>query len=191
MTTAGGLVFMGKSNGSFDALDASTGHVLWSFHTGAGANAPPVTYEENGVQYVAIPSGGSHSLHTPKGDTVWVFRLGGPVGPEAAPAFHLPTVYTSTMKLTSTDFNPGNVIVGACITMTFVNDTDVTATITVAGTPSSSPLSPGATYRTTLCRAGAYQFTATSAAGTSVGHAVVAKELPKGSGCGGATAQGS
>ena len=39
LATAGGLVFFGEGNGSFNALDSATGKKLWSFNCGAGANA--------------------------------------------------------------------------------------------------------------------------------------------------------
>jgi alcohol dehydrogenase (cytochrome c) len=54
MATAGGLVFLGHIDGTFSAYDAKTLQELWSFNTGTGINAPPVTYSVNGKQYVAI-----------------------------------------------------------------------------------------------------------------------------------------
>lgn len=86
MATAGGLVFTGESNGNFDAYDARTGDRLWQFQTGAGVNAPAMTYEIDGVQYVAVASGGNMQEDTPRGDTLWVFSLQGTMGPVAAPA---------------------------------------------------------------------------------------------------------
>jgi outer membrane protein assembly factor BamB len=47
LATAGGLVFAGEANGNFDAYDAKTGDLLWQFQTGAGVNAPAVTYESS------------------------------------------------------------------------------------------------------------------------------------------------
>ncbi|HYY89584.1 MAG TPA: PQQ-binding-like beta-propeller repeat protein, partial [Chloroflexota bacterium] len=58
-TTAGNLVFLGEANGNFNAYNAQTGQRLWSFQTGAGANAPPVSYTVGGTQYVAVASGGN------------------------------------------------------------------------------------------------------------------------------------
>src|SRR6266568_1456367 len=85
MTTAGGLVFTGEGNGNFDALDASSGQRLWQFQTGAGANAPAMTYMVGGQQYVAVAAGGNFQLDFPRGDTLWVFSLNGSMGPVAAP----------------------------------------------------------------------------------------------------------
>ena len=56
LATAGGLVFTGHPSGEFVALDAETLEEKWRFNTGAGINAPPMTYEVDGKQYVA-PSG--------------------------------------------------------------------------------------------------------------------------------------
>ena len=68
LATAGGLVFVGEGNGNFDALDAKTGETLWQFQTGAGVNAPAITYEIDGTQYVAVASGGNFQLDFPRGD---------------------------------------------------------------------------------------------------------------------------
>ena len=57
LATAGGLVFAGEANGHFDAFDAKTGAMLWSFQTGANVGASAVSYSVNGKQYVAIASG--------------------------------------------------------------------------------------------------------------------------------------
>ncbi|MCC6792570.1 MAG: cupredoxin domain-containing protein, partial [Thermomicrobiales bacterium] len=83
-TTAGNLVFVGESNGNFDAYNSTNGELLWQFQTGAGANAPAVTYEIDGVQYVAVASGGNELQNSPRGDTIWTFTLDGTLGPVAA-----------------------------------------------------------------------------------------------------------
>lgn len=57
MTTKGGLVFFGTSDGYFKAADAKTGKELWKFQTGSGVVSVPVTFELDGKQYVAIASG--------------------------------------------------------------------------------------------------------------------------------------
>ena len=59
LTTATGLIFHGESDGRIVAYDMKNGKELWSFQTGAGADAPAMTYEVNGEQYVAILAGGS------------------------------------------------------------------------------------------------------------------------------------
>lgn len=54
MTTAGNLVFQGRVDGTLRAYDATTGEELWSFDTGLGISAPPVTYSVGGKQYIAL-----------------------------------------------------------------------------------------------------------------------------------------
>jgi alcohol dehydrogenase (cytochrome c) len=57
MTSKGGLVFFGDDGQSFEAVDARTGSPLWHFQTGQDFHASPMSYEINGLQYVAIASG--------------------------------------------------------------------------------------------------------------------------------------
>jgi quinohemoprotein ethanol dehydrogenase len=80
-TTAGGLVFVGRNDGRFTALDSSNGKKLWEFQTGAGVNAPATVFEQNGVQYVAVVSGGHLYAGSPRGDSLWLFSLNGTLGP--------------------------------------------------------------------------------------------------------------
>ena len=75
LATAGNLVFMGEGDGDFDAFDATTGKKLWSYRLGAGVNAPPVTYEVDGQQYVAVAAGGNFQLDYPLGDAIAIFKL--------------------------------------------------------------------------------------------------------------------
>jgi len=75
LATAGNLVFMGEGNGYLDAFDAQKGKKLWRFNLGAGVNAPPITYEVNGEQYVAVAAGGNFQLGFPYGDVVAIFKL--------------------------------------------------------------------------------------------------------------------
>ncbi|HEY0383434.1 MAG TPA: PQQ-binding-like beta-propeller repeat protein [Candidatus Elarobacter sp.] len=85
LATAGNLVFFGEGNGWFDALDAMAGKLLWRYNLGAGVNAPPVTYEVNGQQYVAVAAGGNFQLSFPYGDTVAIFKLGAATQPAPQP----------------------------------------------------------------------------------------------------------
>ena len=57
LTTAGNLVFQGTSDGRFVAYSADKGEKLWEVGVGTGVIAPPVTYELDGVQYVAVMAG--------------------------------------------------------------------------------------------------------------------------------------
>ena len=62
LTTAGGLVFTGLTDGTFVAYDDTTLEELWKINVGTGFNAPPMTFEAGGKQYVAILSGLSRLL---------------------------------------------------------------------------------------------------------------------------------
>jgi len=87
MTTAGGLVFTGTPEGYLKAFDAKTGQELWKFNTGSGVVGSPITWEQDGEQYVAVMSGwggavplwGGEVAKTFKeisqGGALWVFKL--------------------------------------------------------------------------------------------------------------------
>jgi alcohol dehydrogenase (cytochrome c) len=85
LSTAGGVVFSGQLTGELEAFDASTGAKLWQFQTGSGIEGQPVTWQQDGVQYVAVTSGygGVYSLFSgdirlasvPAGGSLWVFAL--------------------------------------------------------------------------------------------------------------------
>jgi quinohemoprotein ethanol dehydrogenase len=85
LSTAGGLIFHGEPDGHLVARDIANGNELWKFQTGAGANAPPSTFEVDGEQYVAIMSGGNRLLLSQPGDFLWAVKLGGTVPPAPAP----------------------------------------------------------------------------------------------------------
>ncbi|MFN2376770.1 MAG: PQQ-dependent dehydrogenase, methanol/ethanol family [Candidatus Binatia bacterium] len=70
LATAGGLVFQGTTWGKLRAYDAATGALAWEADTGTGIMAPPVTYEIDGEQYVAVVAGlggsqGGHFIEFP------------------------------------------------------------------------------------------------------------------------------
>jgi quinohemoprotein ethanol dehydrogenase len=48
LSTASGLIFHSESDGRIVAYDIKNGSELWSFQTGAGADAPVITYETGG-----------------------------------------------------------------------------------------------------------------------------------------------
>ena len=96
LSTAGGLLFHGESDGNLVAYDINNGEELWKFQTGAGANAPVVTYAVNGEQYVAVMAGGNTLLMSQRGDRLWAFKLGGTVPPAATPR-EPPTVQPSDL----------------------------------------------------------------------------------------------
>ncbi len=83
LTTAGGLVFVGKATGEFVAFDARTGKYLWQFQTGSGIHGSPVTYSIDGEQHIAVPSGWGGWIKrfapelygAPRGNALFVFSL--------------------------------------------------------------------------------------------------------------------
>ncbi len=87
LTTAGNLVFWGTPEGFLKAADATTGKVVWEFQTGSGVVAPPITWDMDGEQYVAVVSGWGGAVplwggevakrvsFLEQGGSVWVFKL--------------------------------------------------------------------------------------------------------------------
>jgi alcohol dehydrogenase (cytochrome c) len=64
LTTAGGLVFTAFMDGSIVAYDDTTLDQLWKFNVGTGFNAPPMSFEAGGKQYVAILTGLSRNARS-------------------------------------------------------------------------------------------------------------------------------
>ena len=77
VTTAGGLVFVGRNDGRLTALDSSNGKRLWEFQTGAGMNSPVSVFQYEGEEYVVAYSAGSLFAGSPRGDNLWLFSLKG------------------------------------------------------------------------------------------------------------------
>lgn len=87
LSTAGGLTFYGTPEGLLKAVDAKTGKDVWSFQTGSGVVAPPITWEEGGEQYIGVVSGWGGAVplwggdvakrvnYLEQGGSVWVFKL--------------------------------------------------------------------------------------------------------------------
>jgi alcohol dehydrogenase (cytochrome c) len=75
LVTAGNLVFVGDVSGRYRAYDARTGERLWDFDAGVGVNAPGVSFELDGEQFIAVAAGGSRYSKT-RGSTIIIFGLG-------------------------------------------------------------------------------------------------------------------
>jgi len=87
LTTAGGLVFYGTPEGFLKGVDAKTGKELWSFNVGTGIVAPPVSWEQDGEQMIAVTAGWGGAVplwggdvakrvnYLEQGGSVWVFKL--------------------------------------------------------------------------------------------------------------------
>jgi plastocyanin len=153
LSTAGGLVFVGQADGNFLAFDAKTGEELWRFQTGFGAEATPMSYEMDGVQYIAIATGGNRTNNSQRSDVVWTFALNGKLGPLPTPAktglkeqqfVNASAVKLSTVtigrvwssaeaKLDQTseyNYGPDNISVPVGTTVTFTNQGEVAHTVT-------------------------------------------------------------
>jgi len=59
LATGGGLVFLALLDGTVAAYDDTTLEEMWKVNVGSGFAAPPMTFEINGKQYIAIASGPS------------------------------------------------------------------------------------------------------------------------------------
>ncbi len=87
MSTAGGLVFTGTPEGKFIAFDDKTGEEVWSFQTGSGVVGQPITWEQDGEQFVSVISGWGGAVplwggevakkvnFLNQGATLWTFKL--------------------------------------------------------------------------------------------------------------------
>ncbi|MEM1045355.1 MAG: PQQ-dependent methanol/ethanol family dehydrogenase [Pseudomonadota bacterium] len=87
LTTAGGLVFTGTPEGHLKAFDDETGEELWNFQTGSGIVGSPVTWMQDGEQWIgitvgwggAVPLWGGEVAKAVKninqGGSFWAFKL--------------------------------------------------------------------------------------------------------------------
>jgi PQQ-dependent dehydrogenase (methanol/ethanol family) len=104
LSTAGDLVFQGRSDGDLHAYDARTGELLWSSRVGIGIMAPPISYELGGEQYLAVVAGvgGTLVLDTKRHASVnegrvLAWKLGGkapmpPTTPMPSPVVQAPAL---------------------------------------------------------------------------------------------------
>lgn len=88
LSTAGGLLFVGSYDRRYAAYDSLTGAKLWSTRLNDMPNSPPISYQVDGKQYLAMTVGGGSiyqilgrkvapEIQNPPGGgaTVWVFEL--------------------------------------------------------------------------------------------------------------------
>jgi alcohol dehydrogenase (cytochrome c) len=64
LATAGGIVIIALMDGTVAAFDDTSLDELWKINLGSGFGAPPMTFEVNGKQYIAIASGPSPTSRT-------------------------------------------------------------------------------------------------------------------------------
>ena len=76
LLTASGLVVIGAAaEHALRIFDVRTGRELWFQRLPAAAAATPMSYEVDGVQYIAIVAGGHDQLGLKRGDYLLAFRL--------------------------------------------------------------------------------------------------------------------
>jgi quinohemoprotein ethanol dehydrogenase len=133
LSTAGGLVFQGTGSGHFLAYDANTGKLLKDIDVGTTIVAAPMSYEIDGVQYIAVMAawgGGGWSFPHPEAASyqrgndgrVLAFKLDGgdtPIPPRIPPPGPVPqppplTASAETVK-------HGGELFGAHCTMCHIN----------------------------------------------------------------------
>ncbi|EAR62095.1 PQQ-dependent methanol/ethanol family dehydrogenase [Neptuniibacter caesariensis] len=87
LATKGNLVFYGTPEGYLLGLNAKTGEEVYKFNTGSGIVGSPVTWEQDGEQFLSVVSGWGGAVplwggevakrvkHLNQGGTVWTFKL--------------------------------------------------------------------------------------------------------------------
>ncbi|KXJ51475.1 PQQ-dependent methanol/ethanol family dehydrogenase [Neptuniibacter pectenicola] len=87
LSTKGNLVFFGTPEGYLLGLNAKNGNVEFKFNTGSGIVGSPITWEQDGAQYLSVVSGWGGAVplwggevakrvkHLNQGGTVWTFKL--------------------------------------------------------------------------------------------------------------------
>jgi alcohol dehydrogenase (cytochrome c) len=185
LATAGGLLFNGQPDGHLVAYDARTGQRLWQWQTGYGADAPAMTYEINGVQYVAIAAGGNSLVGSKNGDALWAFSLKGPlhgprltqaVAPHAPPTvvgfrnLFDPLIKTNKVEMVDFSFvtNPGNpfpstrntIVVGTRVTWVNLGTQPHTATSVQGGRTlwNTGMVPPGGSASIVFNKPGVYNY---------------------------------
>nr|HMQ58503.1 PQQ-binding-like beta-propeller repeat protein [Rhizobiaceae bacterium] len=87
LTTAGGLVITGTPEGFLKVFNDETGEELYSFNVGTGIVSSPVTWEQDGEQWIGVTAGWGGAVplwggevakivaHFNQGGAFWAFRL--------------------------------------------------------------------------------------------------------------------
>src|ERR1043166_4643324 len=101
---------------------------------GAGADAPAISYEVDGTQYIAIAVGGvSIQTTSTNSDMIWVFSLKGTPGdrlkpfapprpPENVVGFSGPVARANAIKIEDYPYGPQRITVAAGTKVTFTNN---------------------------------------------------------------------
>jgi quinohemoprotein ethanol dehydrogenase len=185
LVTASDLLFHGEPDGHFQAYDARNGELLWQWQTGAGADAPAITSEIDGVQYLTIAAGGlATQTASTNGDMVWAFSLKGspndriaqfeaPAPPPTGVTFDftglvkggVPIEKTNAVRMIDYNFNPPRITVETGSKVSFTNSGsqphNAAGADASAGDWDTGMLSGGETATVTFNRPGTYNYTCT------------------------------
>jgi alcohol dehydrogenase (cytochrome c) len=175
LATAGDVIFHGEPDGKFQAYDARNGELLWQWQTGAGADAPAITYEIDGTQYVAIAVGGvSIQTTSSNSDMIWVFSLKGTPGnrlkefspprpPENVVGFSGPIARANEIKIDDYTYAPIRTTVTTGTKVKFTNNgaTPHNATSSEGGGWDTGLLAKGESATITFNQPGTYTYICT------------------------------
>ena len=87
LTTGGGLVFTGTPEGFLKAFDAKSGEEVWKFQVGTGVVSSPISWEQDGEQWIGVAAGwggavplwggevAKSTASITQGGSFWAFRL--------------------------------------------------------------------------------------------------------------------
>jgi len=156
---------------------------LWQWQTGAGADAPAITYEIDGSQYVAIAAGGlATQTASSNGDMVWAFSLRGspnnrlaqfeaPPPPPTEVSFGftgllkggIPIERTNAVRIVDYAFTPARITVATGSNVIFTNggSTPHNAAGADAGGWDTGLLDGGQSATVTFNRPGTYNYICT------------------------------
>jgi mono/diheme cytochrome c family protein len=167
VATSTGLVFTGDMRGYFMAFDARTGTLLWQFQTGSGIIGSPITYDLDGVQYIAVPSGGIGGDMTfyytePKAGNIWVFALDGGGPARVAPGSNLVTLKGALPRVGE----PGHTLGGRVLPGYGFTATEGGEPIPGAGPPQPTSNAPSSTAQPTSVQPTSVQPTSTQPTST-------------------------
>ncbi len=102
LLTRGGVAFLAAAVDDYlRAYDVTDGRQLWEARLPAGGQSTPMTYMQDGRQYVVIVAGGHGSIGTKPGDFVLAYTLEGSEAPAPAQSASIPWLVTPAAAQTA------------------------------------------------------------------------------------------
>ncbi len=111
VNTAGGLLFMARTDGRVQALDKRDGSTLWQWQLDAPISAPITTFMWRGEQMLAVYAAGNYYSGARRGDGVWLLSRKGTMQPMPSFADSAPV----NQEYKAADATGGNVEAGHAI----------------------------------------------------------------------------